>query len=48
MREHRVHVVWLGGWCAEGAFLASRQEIEEEKINEYWVLAGKSVGKITR
>lgn len=38
-------MVWLGGRCAEGAFLASWQELEGEKINEYWGLAGKSEGK---
>lgn len=41
-----MNVVWLVGRCAVGEFLASRQEIEGEKINECWGLAGKSEGKI--
>jgi len=45
-REYRLNVVWLGGRCAEGTVLASRQETEGKKINEYWGLAGKSEGKI--
>ena len=39
-------VVWLGGRCYEGTLLARRQEIEGEKINEYWCLEGNSEGKI--
>lgn len=38
-------MVWLGGRCAKGAFLANRQEIEGEKINGYWGLAESLKGK---
>jgi len=41
-----LNVVWLGGRCTKGAFLASRQEVEREKINEFWGLAVKSEGKV--